>query len=321
MNANKTAESTLILQQEVIPLVIGLLISLINLLAIVILFQCKKMNIHIRLLSMNLAFTDLMTGLAILVDSFLSPILPEGLCRLVLYLYCIGVVISFLTINAMLIDRLVALYFPFKYHNLLTREKCPVFIFVIWITGSVLTVVNYHDGFSIYETKDLTFCINAFVVGKTGLTIVTVFFCISLIIDLLFYLLMFIKIRGMTCPTQDGHPQRPFRQQVKILMKLLTITGTFMVLYTPQIVLNVIVLTSTSSLQKTVLNFQGLAGFLILFNSFINPFLYVWRFTECRYTLLIVVCYCNKARRQKYGNLKKQFYVSFLGNDSNTSDV
>jgi hypothetical protein len=194
---------------------------------------------------------------------------------------------------------------------------------VIWITGSILTILNYYDGFSLYQMKDMAFCVNAFMVGNTGLTINTVNFCISLIIDLLLYILMFAKIRGMTHPAQDGHQlrQRSYQQQARILMKLSAITGSFIFLYTPQIVLNVIWLLCDPSLQKTILTLQSLAGFLILFNSFINPFLYVWRFTECRYTLLMIICFCNKTRQEKYRNLRKQFYVSFLDNRSDASEA
>lgn len=314
MASNVTRESTLILQQEVVPLSIGLLISVMNMLAIVILFRCRRMRYQIRLMSTNLAATDLLTGLTILLDSMLSPVLPEGLCRTLLYMYSVSVIVSFQTITGMLCDRFLALYFPFKYDYYFTREKWNGLVVSIWVLGILLAIINYHDGFGIFQNRDAAICINAVMVGKTGLTIVTLIFCVSIIVDIFLYLFMFIKLHQMSRATKNSAYQcGSFRSQATVLIKLSAIIGSFMVLYLPQILLNVVgLLTTSPSTQKTILTVQSFTGFFILLNSFLNPFLYVWNYTECRYTFLTLVCYCNKKRRDQYKNQKKQFFVSFL---------
>ncbi|XP_056001615.1 melanocyte-stimulating hormone receptor-like [Ostrea edulis] len=313
---NETKRNFLVLQQTFLPSLIGLTIFIVNLSAIFILVKSKTMNQHIRLMSVNLAFTDMMTGVAILVDSFLPLMLEEGLCRFLLYLYCIGVTVSFLTITGMLLDRFLALFYPFRYHTVIEKDRRPSIIFGLWMTGLLLTVVNFNDGFQAYEFQQFVACASYITVGRTGLTIVTVVFCFLIALDMVLYGLMLIKIHkisnSIAC-LETLTREKQFRSHARILIKLSTILGCFTFLYTPMIVLNIIDVSNTSPvLKKRILTWQSFTGFLILLNSLINPFLFVWRYTECRYTFLMIICHCSKHRREKYSTLKKQHFVSFL---------
>jgi hypothetical protein len=194
MEINKTQGNTFVLQQDALPFLIGVFIMLVNLVALFILTRTKKMRIQIKILSMNLAVTDLWTGVAVLGDSFLSPVLPESLCRPLLYLYCLGVVVSFLTITGMVFDRFYALFFPFKYHHDLEKKACLFIIAFLWLCGCLLTAVNFYDGFQIYDIQELEVCAAYIMVGKTGLTIVTVLFCIFIAVNIILYILMFKKM-------------------------------------------------------------------------------------------------------------------------------
>ncbi|XP_048755531.1 melanocortin receptor 3-like [Ostrea edulis] len=316
MEMNTTKGSTFVLQQDALPFLIGVLITLVNLLALFILAQIKKMSLQIKMLSMNLAVTDLLTGVAVLGDSCLSPILPESLCRPLMYLYCLGVVVSFLNITGMLFDRFCALFFPFKYHNFLEKKTCLFIIASLWFCGCLLTVVNFHDGFRIYDIQDLQVCASYIMVGKTGLAIVTFLFCIFMILNIVLYILMFMKMYKLSYSvhTADSlNRQRHFKSQAKILINLSAITGAFMVLYTPMIVMSMIdIFDKNPAMKKTILMLQSRFGVLVLLNSFVNPFLFVWRFLECRYTFLLMVCYCNKTKREYYRDFKKTQCVSFL---------
>lgn len=139
------------------------------------------------------------------------------------------------------------------------------------------------------------------------------------------YMLMFIKIYRLSrsiFPNDELRSIHLYKKHTRILFKLSAITVSFMLLYTPMIVLNVIVVFN-NDLAISVLGWQRFAGLLVLLNSFINPFLFVLRFTECRYTFLAIVCFACKAQREKYQNLKKQFGVSFLNEQTagNTTDT
>ncbi|XP_061187007.1 sphingosine 1-phosphate receptor 1-like [Saccostrea echinata] len=289
---------------------------LVNFLALIILARCQKMNIQIKAMTMNLALVDLMTGVAILLDSFLSPVLPESICRPLTYLYCIGVIVSFATITGLLLDRFLAIYYPYRYQKVHLHEKqCSVIVISgTWIVGIILSVLNYVDGFLIYKTQRTALCVSYVMTGKIGLAIVTMVFCFLLVFNMFLYLLMFIKIYRLS---RSAYPKNTMKgnlysNQARVLIKLSAIIGSFMLLYTPLIVINVIVVVVDNNMAETLLTWQSFAGFLILLNSFLNPFLYVWRFTECRYTFLSMVCCCWKSRKEKYENLKKKFFVSFL---------
>jgi hypothetical protein len=295
---------------------IGVFITLVNLVALFILAQAKKMIIQIKILSMNLAVTDLLTGVAVLGDSFLSPVLPENVCRPLLYLYCLGVLVSFLTVTGMVLDRFYAMFFPFKYHNFLEKKTCLFIVALLWICGCLLSVVNFYDGFQIYDIQEIEVCIAYVMVGKTGLTIVTVLFCIFMAMNVVLYILMFRKMFKLSNAVHIAdalNRRKHFQNQAKTLMNLSAITATFMVLYTPLIVMNLVdIFNRNPAMKTTILNLQSRFGALVLLNSFINPFLFVWRFMECRYTFLIIICYCNKTRRDHYCDLRKTHCVSFL---------
>jgi hypothetical protein len=316
MEMNKTYESIFVLQQNALPFLIGILIMLVNLVALFILAQTKKMSLHIKMLSMNLAATDLLTGVAVLGDSCLSPILPESLCRPLMYLYCLSVVVSFLNITGMLVDRFCALFFPFKYHNFLEKKTCLIIIGSIWFCGCLLTVVNFYDGFQIYDVQELEICASYIVVGKTGLAIVTVTFCLLMIVNIVLYILMFKKMFKLSNSVHTAdtlNRYRNFQNQAKTVINLSAITVCFMVLYTPMIVLSMIdIFDKNPTMKKTILILQSRFGVLVLLNSFINPFLFVWRFMECRYTFLIMICYCSKKKRDHYRDVRKTHCVSFL---------
>lgn len=130
------------------------------------------------------------------------------------------------------------------------------------------------------------------------------------------------KLSKAVHPSDNLRSYYLYRTQTRVLFKLSAITVSFMLLYIPLIVLNTIVVFN-NNLARTLLTWQSLAGCLILLNAFLNPFLFVLRFTECRYTFLSIVCFACKTQRVKYQNLKKRFVVSFLEEPimSNNTDV
>lgn len=123
MERNTTNQSLFDLPQNILPMLSGMIIVSLNLLALLILAQTKRMNFQIKVMTMNLALTDFLTGIAIVLDSFLSLALPEYLCRSLMYLYCIAVVVSFMTITGLLLDRVFAIFYPFRYQTFASHEK------------------------------------------------------------------------------------------------------------------------------------------------------------------------------------------------------
>lgn len=325
MERNTTDQSLFDLPQNIPSMLSGMTIVSLNLLALLILAQTKRMNFQIKVMTMNLAVTDFLTGIAIVLDSFLSLALPEYLCRPLMYLYCIGVVVSFMTITGLLLDRVFAIFHPFRYQRFASHEKkfSSVVLVTLWIAGGFLSAVNYIDGFKIYNTAYVAVCASYSVIGRVGLGIVTMLFSSFIILNLCLYMLMFNKIYRLSrsvYPNDELRSIHLYKKHTSILFKLSAITVSFMLLYTPMIVLNGIAVLN-NDLAKSLQGWQRFAGLLILLNSFINPFLFVLRFTECRYTFLSIVCFACKSQREKYKNLKKQFGVSFLDEQSQGNTV
>ena len=324
MEANKTEPSLLVLQQDLVPLCLGIVIILTNLLTFMILAQSRRINFLIKVLSMNLAVTDLLTGVAILVDSFLSPSLPEFLCRPLLYLYCIGVIVSFITVTSLLAERFIAIFYPFGYQRIVLREKrySVIVILSLWVSGALLSVLNYINGFQVYTSAQTAVCASYAMTARSGLATLTAIFISLIILNLVLYLLMFMKMYKLShsiYPLNNVRSHHLYKYQARVLIKLSAVTSSFMLLYTPLIILNAAVVLN-EDLAKSLLTWQSFAGFFILLNSLLNPFIFVWRFTECRYTFLQMLCYPSVSRREKYRNLKKQFVVSYLGSSVLTAN-
>lgn len=136
---------------------------------------------------MNLVLMDLLIGVVIFLDFFLSLVFFEYLCWFLMYLYCIGVVVFFMIIMGLLVDCFVVIFY---------FEKKFFFVVVIflWVVGVFLLVVNFIDGFKIYGLVWMVVCVFYIMMGRVGLVMVIMVFCFLFVLNVFFYMLMFMKI-------------------------------------------------------------------------------------------------------------------------------
>lgn len=96
---------------------IGVPICLENILAMVVLFRCRRMIPQIKMLAINLSITDFCTGFMLcLPDDIVNS------CTYKKYLAGPFVVVSLLTITVIFVDRCCSLIFALRYYEIVTKS-------------------------------------------------------------------------------------------------------------------------------------------------------------------------------------------------------
>ena len=304
-------DSKMVMQKDFFTISLGIVLTTVNIFALGVLASCKKMMVQIRLMAINLSCTDLLAGVLLIVDTYLPIDISLVSCRTLLVFWDMAVVVSYCTTTVLSVDRYISMTFPLRYHVLMNETRIKIIMAITWVLGFIFHFGRYADEFQTY-----TVCIpNLYHQGKFARKIDVTIFAISILFNVSLNIIMFRRIINITrvsrikpldqniCKTMDN---------IKIFTRVLVITGTFLFLYTPVVILNLII--SYSDDKKFTLSLTGwvsLAGMLCVLNSFINPFLYAWRFRECRYQFLVALCFCSEKRREHYRSLKKKCYVTY----------
>lgn len=304
--------------------ILSILIISSNFFALLTLTKCKRMALQIRIFAINLTITDLSTGLVLLVDSIVEYIqsggFPISWCRTRGILYSTMINSSIFTVAVLSFDRCFSLYYSIRYQYIVTGTKVRVACVLIWVVGLISGVCTYIQGILKYpDAKSAcNFLIITEVSGRIIILFVTV---IPLTLIVSAYIAILVKIKQTyTSVTDAQYMMKTFilKQQFRSTIKILVIAGVFILLYVPFSVCTTMILAKA---DVNLAEFLRYSHILILSNSFTNPFLYAWRFRECRINFCIMVCYCNKNLRQKLQTKRKQFVRSFLGTPKETQST
>ena len=193
--------------------------------------------------------------------------------------------VSFLTVTAIGMDRLLALQLHLRYRTVVTHFRVRCMIIFIWVYGGVLSSVGVWSLVAYY--KAVSPAIVTFLIGN--------FFI---------YLRIYIVVR---------RHQRQIQQQLlqpnnsannfctKIFKK--TAINTFLVYilllccYTPQCFVSLALFTSVWRFSSTA---ETISGTIVLLNSSLNPLLYYWRISKMRRALIETLC-CQKTTTKTEG--------------------
>lgn len=257
---------------SVVP--IGAIICVVNLLTIIILLRSDRLIYQIRILSINLAITNFVTGLTL---SF--PHAVFGSCRLKKYFSEPFIQVSLLTVTMFNVDRCLAMKYAYNYYNIMTKRVFVVICVIFWIMGFIISYWTFYDpshplGIScwyiaLYETPSS-------LVRETA-----VYFRVLLILLNLFSYIHMAHVvnKRVNVTAEFGNADK--REQINIIKKLSVITGFFLLCVTPLVLMHII--PNIDYENNTVRMVLSVLGLLYIFNSAINPILYVWRFTEVRF--------------------------------------
>ncbi|XP_061185062.1 proto-oncogene Mas-like [Saccostrea echinata] len=310
MAKNASIASPILMDHTVIP--VGFIITIENIFSFLVLYRCTRLNYQIRILSINLCISDLLTGLSLCFPLKFYHFSES--CGFKKYVNSFFVTISLLTVTVMDIDRCLAIHFGIKYYIYISKRFLISVCTVCWFISFLITYMVYFDFTGYYGVH----CEPIFSTPKNSITIcASSFLLLSILSNVIMFIYLVRKIRKRYLYIKDKNvltrSTGRYTEQGIVIKKLLAITGCFILCATPYIITTFPVLDYSTPFGKKV---HTITALTILSNSAINPVLYVWRFREARYQLRRSLCFWNQSYVEKLQlrhNEENASYVINLG--------
>lgn len=223
-------DGKMVLQNDSVTITLGVLLVIINIFGV--LASCQKMMVQIRLMAINLSCTDLLAGVLLIADTFLPVNISLVSCRTLLVFWDMAVVVSYCTTTVLSVDRYISMTFPLRYHALMNKTRIKVIMGLAWGVGFIFHFVRFADEFEKY-----TVCIpHLYHQGKCARKIDVTLFAASILINVILNIVIFRKIIKISRDSRTNPLDQNFRnsmENIRIFIRVLVITGTFLFLYTP----------------------------------------------------------------------------------------
>ena len=293
-------------------LAFGIPIFLANLLGIIVVWQSTKLPFQIRLLTLNMSYADGGIGLFML---FPRRWLYQE-CNIRKYLLEIMGTSSFLTITAFNVDRCLIIFYAIHYTMFITKSRIFTVCVVIWIFSLLIVYLLYSNeeletlGFSCEEA----FTGNLRTTNIIGHIVRATIIIMNVIIMIVLCLYLRNRMKVMSHTGSQQFKTKHWDYQVVTVKKILLITMFFTILYTPYMICQLFVSTQIQTRSDFIL--KALSALASMLNSFINPFLYIFRFKECRFQLKLLFCRWNKSLIEETERERKQSFASYTIDDS-----
>ena len=260
--------------------VLNILLSIVaflgNSLILVALHKDSSLHPPSKLLFRNLAATDLCVGIIVeplAVINWISVVSEQwSVCRyssavlfLTAYVLCS---VSFLTLTAISVDRLLALLLGLRYRQVVTLKRTYALLVVVWV------VSIFGTGLSFWNTVILSLC--SYIITS-----------ICAVISMCSYTKIFLTLRHHHHQVENIAQVQPSRtiplniaRYRKTVFIVLWVQLTLVVCYLPY---NLLAASTNHITQSTAIFLaRQVTGVLIYLNSSLNPILYCWKIREVR---------------------------------------
>ena len=265
----------------VLNLGFAVLATVENVLVIHALRSSSTLPGNLKKMFLSLAFSDFAVGLlgqsmlgiitAIMLKmtangnydlDFLCPTLITVCYSVIYFLTCV----SFFSIIAIAVDRLLVIFLHLRYHELVTSKRVIFTLASLWMACGVATFI-----FTQLPNHQIIFVA---VIEICGLLVATTA-----------YIYIYRIIRSLT----TVHPQREHQlhnheqnrnRERKSASSAFLVYIVFLACFLPNFCC-IMLLTSNRSKVSFILT-NHISGFLVLLNSSLNPLIYCWRYREIR---------------------------------------
>ncbi|XP_056009294.1 melanocortin receptor 3-like [Ostrea edulis] len=303
-NSSSNVSSTSVVLTDEILVSVGIVMLLENIISILLLSKCTRINFQIRILSLNLAVSDLFTGFVLAVPNTL--LYEKFRCDIKKYAAFLFINVSLLIVSIMNLDRCFVFAYAMRYYSFITKKLMRKLCCFAWITGFPLTFGMFFGfdakyGFSceLMAFHEMN-AINSIFKG--------VLLCIVVVNFLMFGYLLYHSRKKLS-RTYPQQKQPMPHQYSRMVRKLSVVTGVFLMAYFPfMMIMTFPILDKSSGIGKGIYSFTAT---MVLLNSACNPVFYVWRFSEPRYHVKRWFCFWNKRMREKIDRLHNQQYASY----------
>ena len=248
-----------------------------NTLTLIALHKESSLHAASKLLFRTLATTDLCFGLIaqpLFVSSWIFMMKEQWIfCRVLnvtglLISHTLGSV-SLMTITAISVDRLLALFMGLRYRQTVTLSRSYAFVTMIWVLATVGSLIYFHN----YQ---LTLWV--------GYSIIST----CLVTSVFSYIRIFMTLRLSQTQVQNIVPQTqpnvivslnivPYR---KTVYNALWVQFALLICCLPYIIVGTFLI--HTELSPSLFLAWTIAGTFVFLNSSLNPILYCWRMREVK---------------------------------------
>ena len=290
----------------------GVIVTVLNMVTLLALKRCKHMCVQIRILAMNLAISDVNAGLVCFYTTIVRYIPRTCFTHFLQTIWMSSTVyVTILTVTAMAVDRLFATYWAMKYLTFMTSTKIKLVCLFLWVISLVLATSAV-----IFGNLD---CYGDDIQSSDGRIAYLFFICC--VIMLSSYIGIFRNVlMHLRAEKNLNLPMNAYRKtRLTSVIKVTTIVIFFIVNYTP-LMLYIIIDMIKPNLFTGINSFLTISIGMAVLNCFINPFLYVWRFEQCRQEVVAMLCFLNKKKITKIRTIMKKNHATYLNDSAATSE-
>ncbi|KAK3092617.1 hypothetical protein FSP39_005036 [Pinctada imbricata] len=273
---------------DILRISFGLTLIILNMLSIIVLCRAKKLPAQISRMSMNLAITDMSFGMISFLKGLHVHLVSVYSCRVIFHSHIALTLVTCSIITTMAFDRFMAIRFPISYQHKVKSVLIRIGLVFPWIFGfgiSAFTLIrmdNFHYMKCDYIDE---------MYGIFGFRLYAAVWISVIMMNLVFYFGVFLKLRRrekfiQTCTIRSAASTNTLRipqasLERKILIRLLAVTGIFVITYVPNLTLATVIAFDHQNRSSYKMAFFYTV-LIKMFNSFCNPFVYFLRYEECR---------------------------------------
>jgi len=228
----------------------------------------------------NLSIADILVGIAVEPINAASYWTKNNEMLFVYYVFaCVSCTCSILNICALMVDRWIAVSYPFKYRAIVTANRVRISCVVIWILAlqfGVLPSIGWRtESFQVY----------LYTIGVLTPTIIML---------LAYYGLRRIlkkqveNLKNISCSKETAYTKRGVEREKRISTTVFIMLLVFLTAWFPFVIVDFLLVFGTTSQNPQVRLARDITLSLGFFSSGINPVLYAWRIPSFRRGLLLV---------------------------------
>lgn len=242
----------------------------------------------------NLSLADILVGITVEPINAASYWTNNNEILFVYYVFaCLSCICSILNISALMVDRYVAVRYPFRYRTIVSGPRVRVTLVIIWI-------LSIHFGaLPILGWRSESFQVYLYALGVLTPTVVML---------LTYYGLRRIlkqqveNLKNIADTKETAFTRRGVEREKRISTTVFIMLMVFLTAWFPFVIVDFLLVFGSTSQNPHVRLARDITLSLGFFSSGINPILYAWRIPNFRRGLLILLG-LNKVRKIRVGHL------------------